>query len=94
MHQAINTENWTYSRLVNGSYSIGIYIGADEASIENGNYIYYLTLLENDEKEVFQKEFHSLFDAINFANNKYYDWQFQDLRIAKSSEGCGSCSAH
>ena len=94
MQRLIDSENWSYARLQNGAYSIGIFIGADEASLNEGGYIYYLTLLENEEKEIFQKEFHSLFDAINFANNKYHDWKFQDLRTATSGEGCGSCSAH
>lgn len=91
MHH-INTENWQYCRYENGPFMAFISFGADPESALNDEFDYYVTVLENEEIEVFQKKFNDLALACLFINKTYTDWDFTDQTIKKS--GCSSCAAH
>lgn len=90
--QCVNVENWSYCRYQNGSFMALISFGADPESIAEDRLEYYVTVLENEEKEVFQQKFSSLTDACLFINETYSDWAFEDQTVKKS--GCSTCAAH
>jgi hypothetical protein len=69
-----------------------ISFGADPESIAEDRLEYYVTVLENEEKEVFQKKFSNLSSACLFINETYSDWAFEDQTATKS--GCSTCAAH
>ncbi len=61
----------------------------------NGNdieFIYSATVLDTEEKEVFQKDFKGLDEAILFMNSTYGHWTFMDPTLKEG--GCSSCEAH
>lgn len=89
--QHVNIENWTFCRYQSGQFLAMISFGADPESIDEG-FEYYVTVLENEEKEVFQQTFKDLPEACLFLNEKYGDWTFEDQTAAKS--GCSTCAAH
>lgn len=66
--------------------------GADPESIKEDRLEYYVTVLEDEDKEVFQQQFHSLGEACLFLNENYQDWDFEDQSVTKS--GCSTCAAH
>ena len=90
--QCVNLENWTYCRYEKGLFKAFISFGADPDSMEGDRLEYYVTVLENDEKEIFQERFDSLSDACLTLNDKYSDWSFTNQVIPKS--GCSTCAAH
>lgn len=90
--QCVNLENWTYTRYTNEDFMALITFGADPESILEDRLDYYVTVLENEEKEIFQKHFTALSEACLFINEKYGDWEFQDETATKS--GCSTCAAH
>ncbi|MGE3610826.1 MAG: hypothetical protein AB7I27_14640 [Bacteriovoracaceae bacterium] len=91
MH-SINTENWTYCRFKSGNFMAFISFGANPESIKEDQLEYFVTVLENEEKEVFQQEFDNLSMACLFLNQRYGDWSFEDQTAPKS--GCSTCAAH
>ena len=91
MH-SVTTENWTFSRFENGNFLAMISFGADPESIAEDRLQYYVTVLENEEKEVFQMMFNDLGEACLYLNENYGDWTFEDQTIRK--EGCSTCAAH
>jgi hypothetical protein len=90
--QYVNIENWTFSRYKSGDFMAMISFGADPETIEEGRLDYFVTVLQNEEREVFQKPFSALSDACLFLNEKYGDWGFEDQTATKS--GCSTCAAH
>ena len=90
--QCVNIENWSYCRYEQGHFMAMITFGADPESMEADRLEYYVTVLENEEKEVFQERFDSLNDACFSLNEKYGDWTFEDQTATKS--GCSTCAAH
>lgn len=91
MHR-VNIENWTYCRFENKNLMAFISFGACPESIEKNMLDYYVTVLEDQEKEVFQKSFHSLAEACIYLNEYYGDWTFENQTATKS--GCSTCAAH
>jgi hypothetical protein len=85
-------ENWTFTRYQKGNFIAMISFGADPESVQEDRLEYYVTVLENEEKEVFQERFDSLSDACLYLNHNYADWTFEDQTATKS--GCSSCAAH
>lgn len=69
-----------------------ISFGANPESLKEDRLEYYVTVLEDEEKEIFQKEFNSLSDACLYLNENYGDWTFEDQTATKS--GCSTCAAH
>jgi hypothetical protein len=92
MSPCINTENWTYCRFEQGSFMALVTFGADPESVAQDSLEYYVTVLEGEEKEVFQQKFSKLNDACMFLNANYGDWTFHNQTVTKS--GCGTCAAH
>ncbi len=69
-----------------------ITFGASLDSIQEGALEYYVTVLENEEREVYQKDFDSLTEACLYLNENYGDWTLEDQTATKS--GCSTCAAH
>lgn len=69
-----------------------ISFGSGPESAELDQLDYYVTVLEDQEKETFQAEFRSLSEACLFLNENYSDWTFNDQTATKS--GCSTCAAH
>lgn len=90
--QCVNIENWTYCRFEKGDFWAFITFGANPESMEEDRLEYYVTVLENEEKEVFQESFDSLNEACFYLNENYGDWEFEDQTAIKS--GCSTCAAH
>lgn len=89
-----NLENWGTSSYSNENIKAFISLAGALSESENTNIIYAVTVLENDEVEVFQKDFTELTQAIEFTNNRYGHWDFSDQGLKKSGGGCSDCSAH
>ncbi len=90
--QCINIENWSYCRYQKGDFMAMITFGASLDSIQEGALEYYVTVLENEEREVYQKDFDSLTEACLYLNENYGDWTLEDQTATKS--GCSTCAAH
>lgn len=69
-----------------------ISFGANPESTLEDRLEYYVTVLENEDQEVFQERFDSLTDACLYLNENYADWTFEDQTATKS--GCSTCAAH
>ncbi|OIQ20724.1 MAG: hypothetical protein BM556_01935 [Bacteriovorax sp. MedPE-SWde] len=87
---SLNLTNWNYSYYNSEHFKALISIvGAqnnDEVAL-----MYCPTVLDEEDTEIFQKDFLKLEDAISFINNKYGHWSFIDPTM---KDGCSSCSAH
>lgn len=90
--QSVNTDNWTYCRYASENFLALITFGADPETIKEDRLDYYVTVLEDEEKEVFQQRFDSLAEACLFLNENYQDWTFENQTAEKS--GCSTCAAH
>lgn len=90
--QCVNLENWSYCRYEKGDFLAMISFGANPESIKEDCLEYYVTVLEKEEKEVFQATFDSLTEACFYLNDNYADWTFNDQTATKS--GCSTCAAH
>lgn len=90
--QCVNIENWTYCRYEKGNFKAFITFGSSPEAIATDRLEYFVTVLENDEKEIYQETFDSLSDACFTLNEKYSDWTFTDQLAPKS--GCSTCAAH
>ena len=90
--QHVNIENWTYCRYKSGDFLALITFGADPEGILEDRFDYYVTVLQNEVNEIFQRSFTSLSEACLFLNEKYSDWGFDDQTGAKT--GCSTCAAH
>jgi hypothetical protein len=90
--QRINIENWTYCRYEKGDFMAMITFGANPESIQEDRLEYYVTVLEKEEKEIFQESFESVSEACYYLNENYADWTFENQTATKS--GCSTCAAH
>lgn len=90
--QIINTENWSFCRYLSENFQAWITFGADPESMKEDRLEYYVTVLENEDTEVFQEKFDSLSEACLYLNENYRDWTFDDQTATKS--GCSTCAAH
>lgn len=89
--RSVNTENWTYTQYTKGPHRALISIGADLT----GEVLYYTTILDEEDQELFQKEFSKLEEAADYLNIRCKDrWDFTDASKKKASGGCDSCVAH
>lgn len=91
--QCVNSENWTFCRYQKDVFLAMISFGADPESMKEDRLEYYVTVLENEEKEIFQQSFDNLADACLYLNANYGDWTFED-QTASTESGCSSCAAH
>jgi hypothetical protein len=90
--QCVNIENWSYCRYQSESFMAMITFGADPESMQADQLEYYVTVLENEEIEIFQQKFDHLVDACLYLNEHYGDWNFNDQTAVKG--GCSTCAAH
>ena len=84
--------NWNYSFYNSDSYKALISIVANPSESNEVEYLYCPTVLDGENREVFQKDFDSLANAIEFMNKSYSHWKFIDP--SSSDKGCTTCSAH
>jgi hypothetical protein len=92
MHSVITPTNWTFCRFESGDFRAFISFGADPETIAQGEYLYFVTVTEGEDKEVHQEAHSSLSKACEAVNVRYADWSFVDQTAPK--EGCGTCVAH
>lgn len=90
--QSVNIQNWTYCRYEKENFWAQITFGADPESLAQDELQYYVTVLQDETQEVFQKMFTSLTDACLYLNGHYSDWAFTDQTAEKT--GCSTCAAH
>jgi hypothetical protein len=90
--QCVNIENWSYCRYEKGHFIAFISFGANPESMAEDRLEYYVTVLENEDQEVFQETFESLTEACVYLNENYADWTFENQTATKS--GCSTCAAH
>ncbi len=83
------TENWTHSTYSCADKKAIISFGADETT----NFIYFVSLLDTENKQVRQNEFQNLENAVQFINTEFGHWPYKDLEV-NDEGGCGSCAAH
>lgn len=92
--QAIGPSNWNYCYYSTGPLKSMMSQGMDYASAavteESLPALYWVTVLRDETREIFQAEFSQLADAIKFINEKYGHWDFTDTTEDKG--GCGSCA--
>ena len=92
MTPVVNIKNWTHCRYVKGDFMAFISFGSGPETVDKDDLDYFVTVLENSEKEVFQATFSHLSEACLYLNEKYSDWTFEDQMAPKS--GCSTCAAH
>jgi hypothetical protein len=92
MTQTVNIKNWSYSRFIKDSFMAFISFGSSPDLAQQGDFEYFVTVLENSEKEIFQMTFSNLAEACLYLNQHYGDWSFEDQTAPKS--GCSTCAAH
>ena len=57
--------------------------------------MYCVTVMDDDNNEIFQSQHESLLEACQKINNNYAEiWEFRDLSLNQSSGGCSTCQAH
>ena len=89
---SVNTEYWTYCRYEKENFLAQITFGADPESLAEDRLEYYVTVLQDEETEIFQKEFTTLQDACLYLNANYKDWGF--INQTEEKTGCSTCAAH
>ena len=85
-----NCQNWTHSNYNCADKKALISIGADLEA----NFLYFVSILDPDNKEIKQDEFKELNEAVQFINSQYGHWMYTDLEANLDSGGCSSCEAH
>ena len=84
-------ENWTHGQYVKEEIRAIVSCGAS-ASTELE---YYLTVLDENDAEIFQQGFKQLEKAIEVINMRYADiWDLVDTNEPEKEGGCSSCVAH
>lgn len=87
-------QNWNYAQYTHGPLKAIIGLGASPEILDD-SFIYFVSVLDEENNEVHQEEFNELSLACSFINNKYNGiWSFKDLSQPEETGGCGSCSAH
>jgi hypothetical protein len=91
----LNSDNWTYCHYASQNQKAIISIGASPEMLAE-EFEYYVTILDQEEKTVFQTSFTDLTTAITYANRRFNKiWKFVDARFANKKEGsCSTCVAH
>lgn len=88
---AIGRENWSYCWYVLGSNCVFISYGGEVSKSGDVVEVYYVSSCEIEGlRTKFQKSFLELDQAIEYINNQYSHFTFQDRRELES--GCASCS--
>lgn len=90
--QRVNLKNWNFAQYRLDNLMCMVSFGAEPTESEEFQMQYFVTVLEDEQVEKFQKKFDSLNLACAYINEQYGDWEFKDLSVKGS--GCSSCSAH
>ncbi len=83
--------NWNYAYYATEKQKALISLVGNNSKTGDVEFMYCPTVLDEENHELFQAEFLSLSEAINFMNERYSHWNFMEKA---SSSGCGSCEAH
>ena len=86
----ITEKNWTHSIYKCADKKAMITFGADESA----SFLYFVSILDQENREVHQTEYSCLIKASQHINTEYGHWQFEDLDSKKDDGGCSSCAAH
>ena len=91
----VTEDNWTYCHFKSLQLKAFISFGADPSNVSDGEpaLIYFVTLTDHDDAEVFQSDFDELNEACDFLNEKYGHWDFIDAEVDNGGGGCGTCAA-
>jgi hypothetical protein len=92
----INHENWTYTQYTFDNLRAIISLGA-ELEGEDTSFCYFVTVLDDEEQEVFQQQFTSLDLACDYINKRYRgQWTYVDSNNppTEKSGSCATCVAH
>ena len=90
----ITPENWTHCSFSNGNLKALITFGASPDILDD-TFIYYVTVLDDENNEVFQAEFPSIDQACDYINRRYGKlWSATDAIKPKKEGGCSTCIAH
>lgn len=90
----ITNENWTYCHFKNLKLKAFISLGAEPNDENEIQELFFVTVTDFDDKELFQSEHYSLEEAMGALNSRYDSWEFVDATNGQSGDGCSSCSAH
>jgi hypothetical protein len=91
----VNTENWSFGGYKNSKLKAFISFGADFLlETQKQHEIFFLTVTDNNFKEVFQQDHSSLNEAIEALNSRYAHWDWDNRRLSSDDGGCGTCAAH
>lgn len=91
----INSDNWTFCHYASANLKAIISFGASPESTSD-ELEYYVTVIDEEGKDVFQKDFNSLDSACSYINNRYQKiWKFVDATVKTvDASGCSTCVAH
>ena len=92
----INSDNWTFCHYATNNLKAVITLGGSPELIADDQFDFYITVLNADNIEQFQKKFKNLKSACLEINNKYGKiWDFKDATVKEGKEGgCSTCVAH
>lgn len=97
MTESINSLNWNHTHYISGPQKAFISIGASEDILED-EFIYFVTIADEEGQDLFQKEFNDISMACDYINDRFKDdWDFSDLSLPPKSDkegGCSTCVAH
>jgi hypothetical protein len=92
--EKFTNQNWNYAQFTDGSLKAIIGLGASPEILDD-SFIYFVSVLDEDNNEIHQAEFNQVETACDYVNEKYSGiWSFNDLSKSEETGGCGSCSAH
>lgn len=91
----INSDNWTFCHYASKDAKAVITIGSSP-ELEEDQFEYFVTVIDEDNNEIFQKDFLKLEVACAYINQRYKDmWNFVDATAkVKQDGGCSTCVAH
>lgn len=91
----IDSNNLSYCCYSNQNYKAIISFGMKPEN-QSDELEYYVTVIQDDNKEFSQTSFTNVDAACDYINQKYYNlWKFENLTaIKKDSSGCSTCVAH
>lgn len=91
----INSDNWTFCHYASTEAKAVITIGASP-DMDDNEFEYFVTVIDEDNNEIFQKEFNKLTTACSYINTRYKDiWNYIDATAKTVKDGgCSTCVAH
>lgn len=94
MDNFFNPDNWNHCQYRNQDQFAIISLMA-EPGILDDNFSYCVTVLDDENNEIFQSVHENVMEACKEINTRYQDiWNFQDLRTQSDGSGCSTCVAH